>query len=103
MQRGYLLDDDDLVRQHVIRQLMCNFVVDKDDVAERFGIDFDRYFATSLAQLDELRDAGFVAKDGRRLLVTDDGRMFVRNVCMTFDRYLEAKMAGEKPVFSRTV
>jgi|CXWL01.1.fsa_nt_gi oxygen-independent coproporphyrinogen-3 oxidase len=103
VQRGYLLDDDDLVRQHVIRQLMCNFVVDKDDVAARFGLDFDRYFASSLAQLDELRDAGFVAEDGRRLLVTDDGRMFVRNVCMTFDRYLEAKMAGEKPVFSRTV
>jgi protoporphyrinogen/coproporphyrinogen III oxidase len=55
IERGYRLDDDDLVRQYVIRQLMCNFHVDKRDVEQRFGIDFDAYFASSLADLDELR------------------------------------------------
>jgi hypothetical protein len=29
--------------------------------------------------------------------------MFVRNVCMVFDRYLRARTAGAAPVFSRTV
>ena len=53
--------------------------------------------------VDEVRAVGFVDDDGRRLTISDRGRMFVRNVCMAFDRYLEAKMAGEKPVFSRTV
>jgi hypothetical protein len=29
--------------------------------------------------------------------------MFVRNVCMVFDRHLRQKAASERPVFSRTV
>jgi hypothetical protein len=29
--------------------------------------------------------------------------MFVRNICMIFDRYLRARATQEKPVFSRTV
>ena len=37
------------------------------------------------------------------IAVTPQGRMFVRNICMIFDRYLRARTAGAKPVFSRTV
>ncbi len=105
IQRGYLLDDDDRLRQWVIRQLMCNFAVDKGSVAERFGVDFDAYFADSLAALAEARDAGFVEESAGRLAVTERGRFFVRIVCMAFDRYLAAKaaQAAERPVFSRTV
>ena len=102
IQRGYRLDDDDRLRQHVIRQLMCNFAVDKGEVAARFGIDFDAYFAASLAKLDEPRAAGLLVETPARLEVTERGRLFVRNVCMAFDRYLEAKKP-DKPVFSRTV
>jgi len=103
IERGYLLDDDDVVRQYVIRQLMCNFHVDKRDVERRFGIDFDAYFAGSLAGLGELAAEGFVADTPDAVDVPAAGRLFVRNVCMAFDRYLEAKRQSEKPVFSRTV
>jgi oxygen-independent coproporphyrinogen III oxidase len=104
--RGYLLDQDDRIRQYVIQQIMCNFRITKADVAERFGVDFDQYLATSLARLDEVRDAGFVELDDEGLRVTPQGRVFVRNVCMAFDRYLldkEAAQEPERPVFSRTV
>jgi hypothetical protein len=37
------------------------------------------------------------------LRVTEPGRVFVRNVCMAFDRYLEARQATGKPAYSRTV
>jgi oxygen-independent coproporphyrinogen III oxidase len=104
--RGYLLDEDDRIRQYVIQQIMCNFRITKADVAERFGVDFDQYLAPSLARLDEVQDAGFVVLDEEGLRVTPQGRVFVRNVCMAFDRYLldkEAAEASERPVFSRTV
>jgi hypothetical protein len=29
--------------------------------------------------------------------------MFVRNICMVFDKYLARRTGGPKPVFSRTV
>ena len=103
IERGYLLDDDDKIRQFVIRQLMCDFRVDKRAVERRFGIDFDDYFAGALAGLDEVLAEGFVAVDGEAVTVAPSGRLFVRNVCMAFDRYLEAKRRAERPVFSRTV
>ncbi len=68
----------------------------------RFGMDFDAYFARSLEALQEVREAGFVELSGEGLRVKKEGRLFVRNVCMAFDKYLEAKNA-DKPVFSRTV
>ena len=46
---------------------------------------------------------GLVQVDADALDVTPVGRMFVRNVCMVFDRYLRARTAGPTPVFSRTV
>ncbi len=109
VQRGYLLDEDDVIRQHVIQQIMCNFRIEKDAVRRRFGVDFDDYFRDALARLDDVREAAFVVEDDDELRVTDRGRLFVRNVCMAFDRYLVEKerAAAEKeegtPVFSRTV
>jgi oxygen-independent coproporphyrinogen III oxidase len=100
--RGYVLDEDDRVRQYVIQQIMCNFRIARAEVAERFGVDFDRYFARSLESLREVEEAGFVERTDEGLRVMEEGRLFVRNVCMAFDRYLEAKTA-DKPVFSRTV
>ena len=99
IQRGYLLDDDDRLRRFVIRQLMCNFAVDKGEIERRFAVDFDRYFEGALAKL---ADAGrrmapsLVLDESRALRVTDEGRIFVRNVCMAFDRYLEARTGRRK-------
>jgi len=108
VQRGYLLDHDDVIRQYVIQQIMCNFRVSKSDVAERFGIAFDDYFADSRARLGDVRDAGFIEENEGELTVTARGRLFVRNVCMEFDRYLAQQQAEHEaeegtPVFSRTV
>lgn len=102
VEKGYRLDEDDKIRQYVIQQIMCNFRVSKEDVSKRFGVDFDSYFQHSLDALHEVRDAGFVELNKEGIRVKEEGRLFVRNVCMAFDRYLEAK-AAEKPVFSRTV
>jgi oxygen-independent coproporphyrinogen III oxidase len=106
--RGYLLDEDDRIRQYVIQQIMCNFRISKADLKARFGVDFDEYLATSLGRLDDVRDAGFVELDDEELRVTPPGRVFVRNVCMAFDRYMLEKettqaQASDRPVFSRTV
>jgi oxygen-independent coproporphyrinogen-3 oxidase len=103
VERGFVLDADDILRRHVITQLMCSFRVDVDHVERRFGIDFDAYFAV---ERDELRagpgEDGLVSVGARRIEVTPLGRSFVRNICMTFDRYLRTKQPSA-PVFSRTI
>jgi oxygen-independent coproporphyrinogen-3 oxidase len=105
IERGYALTPDDLVRRFVITELMCNFHVSRAVVGERFGIDFDRYFASELTGLagnaGPVAD-GFLRIDADGLTVTGPGRLFVRNICMAFDRYLPTHQAG-RPVFSRTI
>lgn len=104
IERGYALDSDDLLRRHVITQLMCNFHLDRRELEGRFGIDFERYFEAELHELSggagPVAD-GFLTIGRDALDVTPRGRLFVRNICMTFDRYLPAH-AG-RPVFSRTI
>jgi oxygen-independent coproporphyrinogen-3 oxidase len=104
VERGYALTADDRVRRYVIGELMCNFHVDGASLAGRFGVSLEDYFAPELTAL--LRPGGPVADGLVRLergglTVTPLGRLFVRNVCMTFDTYL-ASHEG-RPTFSRTV
>jgi oxygen-independent coproporphyrinogen-3 oxidase len=104
IERGYALSDDDKVRRHVITQLMCNFHVSRKAVEARFGINFGAYFAKELAMLSALDGPvgdGLLEIDEEALTVTSRGRLFVRNVCMAFDRYLKSHEG--RPVFSRTI
>jgi oxygen-independent coproporphyrinogen-3 oxidase len=104
--RGRRLSADDALRRHVILELMCNLRLDVADVERRFGIDFGRTFAAELESLtgpDSPVAHGLMTLEPHRLQVTPRGRLFVRNICMAFDRYLDARLTSEKPVFSRTV
>ncbi len=105
IERGYVLDDDDRVRREVISRLMCNFHLPIPEVESRFGVEFASYFAEELAELrraDGPVKHGFVRITPAAIDVVGNGHLFVRNVCMVFDRYLKAKR-GDAPVFSRTV
>jgi oxygen-independent coproporphyrinogen-3 oxidase len=102
-ERGYGLDDDDRLRRVVISELMCNLSLDTQDVERRFGIDYASYFAVERQELEAGPMAhGFLRERDGVLRVTSKGRLFVRNICMIFDRHLrETRLAI--PVFSRTV
>jgi len=104
IERGYRLDADDHIRRFVITNLMCNFRVVRSEVESRFPIEFAKYFAHELAELDESAVAdGFVTIDDAAITVTPLGRLFVRNIAMVFDRHLRARATSAIPVFSRTV
>ncbi len=103
--RGYALDEDDQRRRAVILALMCNFHLSVPDWERRFGRPFAETFAAELAELRAPggpEEAGFVRTTPGAIEVTPVGTLFVRNLCMVFDRYLKTKR-GDAPVFSRTV
>ncbi len=105
IERGYVLDDDDKLRRDVITSLMCNFWCDPREIERKHGIEFDAYFAAEIAELtgeDGPAAHGFVEVHPDRIEVVGQGRLFVRNVAMVFDRYLRSKR-GETPIFSRTI
>jgi len=99
---GYRLTDDDVVRRHVIMRLMCDMELTKADVEGQFGLRFDEYFAEALAKLEEFVADGLLRITEEKLIVTDLGRLVIRNIAMCFDAHLE-RMMRERPIFSRTV
>ncbi len=99
--RGYRLSADDRIRGTVISRLLCHAVVSKAEIEQEFGIAFDRYFARELEALRELEQDGLVACSAEEISITPRGRIFMRNVAMVFDRYLQAEAA--QPRFSRTL
>ena len=104
IERGYALTDDDSIRRQVITELMCNFFVDRRRIETKFGIDFDQYFGSELETLTApggpVSD-GFLQISPQGLEVADGGRLFVRSICMHFDRYLGRH--ADRPTFSRTI
>ena len=101
--RGYRLSADDLIRRAVIGRLLCHTVIPKREVEREFSISFDEYFSKEIARLDEAAEDGLVALSADEICVMPLGRIFIRNVAMVFDRYLEEQRMAEKPLFSKTL
>jgi len=101
--RGYRLSQDDRLRRAVISRLLCHTVVIKDEIAREFGVDFDQYFAGELARLEPPSEDGLVLLEADQIRTTWLGRIFIRNLAMVFDPYLEKQQLAAKPLFSKTL
>ncbi|HSO07667.1 MAG TPA: oxygen-independent coproporphyrinogen III oxidase [Pelomicrobium sp.] len=88
--RGLELAADDLLRRAVIQGLICHFELSFEPIESQYLIDFNRYFAHELAELKAMEADGLVQIKPDWIGVTPRGRLLIRNVCMTFDRYLRA-------------
>jgi oxygen-independent coproporphyrinogen-3 oxidase len=99
--KGYRLNDDDILRRHVIMRIMCDFELDMSSVEQKFGIDFKQCFSWGLNNLKELQDDGLVEIEGNKLTVNEMGRLLIRNIAMNFDGYIERKEDTAR--YSRTV
>jgi oxygen-independent coproporphyrinogen-3 oxidase len=101
--RGYRLSPDDRLRRAVIGRLLCHTVIPKREVEREFSISFDDYFAAELARLSEPSADGLVILGRDEIRVTPVGRIFIRNIAMVFDRYIEEQKMDQKPLFSKTL
>lgn len=103
--RGIRLTSDDSLRRAVIQKLICHFELSKSEFEKAHHLDFDDYFAKECHKLAAFEQAGMVEIDARSIRVTTKGRLFIRNICMVFDRYLgmpnEIKL--ERIPYSRTI
>lgn len=100
--RGLRVTAEDQLRRSVINRLLCHCVIYKSEIEREFGILFDEHFAPELAQLKELERDGLVRLDRYHIEVAALGRIFIRNVAMVFDAYLN-KEAVQQKAFSRTL
>lgn len=94
IERGYVLDQDDLRRRRVITEIMCNGAVDLgENGANRFAEELDR--------LEPLVGEGLATIDGTRIEATELGQLFLRRIALVFDTH--SRRRPKTGMFSRTV
>lgn len=101
VEKGITLGEDDLLRRFVIKELMCNLFLDKQNVSETFEVDFDAYFAEELTALKEFEKDGLLRMNQHFIEVFEPARLFIRNICMCFDAYMKKKANQQR--FSRII
>lgn len=92
IQKGLILTKDDILRRDVIHTLMCQGVVDKKQIEERYQIVFDEYFAKECAMLEEFVLRGLVHPSDPldpKICLSPQGYLLMRHVASVFDRYLQ--------------
>jgi oxygen-independent coproporphyrinogen-3 oxidase len=87
--RGIWLNEDDVLRRAVISKLLCHCVLHKPEIESEFGIRFDEYFADEMKRLETLQSDGLLFLNDETISVSQLGRIFIRNVSMVFDKYLQ--------------
>lgn len=84
-------------------QLMCHLQIDKRRIEQKFGIDFETYFAADLPKLKTFIADDLLENNSERIFIKGAGKLIIRNVAMCFDAHLAEMTKEKKPVFSKTV
>src|SRR6185369_1439733 len=100
LSRAYFLTNEDKTRRETIMRVMCDLSLDYAAISKKLGIDFASHFADELAALKTFAEDDLVRFSADGFTVTDQGRLFIRNIAMCFDNTLAP--AGERK-HSRTI
>ncbi len=95
--KGHILNDEDLIiRKHILNltcELETSWTKDSLNFAELPEV---------LIALKEIENDKLIVIENNKIKITEEGRPFVRNICMAFDLHLKRK-SPETNLFSMTV
>ncbi len=95
--KGHVLSQEDLIiRQHILN-LMCAFETSWADPAMYFP-----EISDVLQRLQEMQNDHLLVIEQERIMITEQGKPFVRNICMAFDLHLKRRKP-ETQIFSMTI
>jgi oxygen-independent coproporphyrinogen-3 oxidase len=81
-------------------RVMCDLSLDYPAMSRRLGVNFASHFEREIEALAAFESDGLVRRSAGGMEVTDTGRLFIRNIAMTFDNTLAP--VGERK-HSRTI
>jgi oxygen-independent coproporphyrinogen-3 oxidase len=102
IEKGYKTDGTDVAVREVINEIMCNNRLNWQNISDRLNTSPDnlkRLTCFDPARLKPLADDGLVSFDDNQILVTQTGRVLIRNVAALFD----PKLHTGKKQFSKTI
>jgi oxygen-independent coproporphyrinogen-3 oxidase len=102
IERGYELNNNDLICRSVINEIMCNGFLDFDSIASEFSIsteEIKKIVDYDPSKLDQFKENNLLSIDDGKIKLNPEGFFVVRNIAMEFDPLLNV---GEDK-YSKTV
>lgn len=89
IQKGYKLSETEKVVREVVEELMCNYHVDFEAVANNLGLENAETVKNccnyDVAKLKDMENDGIITINGNCITLTDERSPFVRNVAAAID------------------
>ncbi|WET03522.1 oxygen-independent coproporphyrinogen III oxidase [Flavobacterium sp. YJ01] len=95
--KGHILNEEDLI----IRKHILNLTCELQTSWTKDSLNFNELPEVLIA-LKEIENDGLIVIEENSIKITEEGRPFVRNICMAFDLHLKRK-SPETNLFSMTV
>ncbi|MFW5886300.1 MAG: oxygen-independent coproporphyrinogen III oxidase [Bacteroidota bacterium] len=102
IERGYILTSDDNICREIITQVMCNKYIDWDELSNRLSLPREEILRACRydpVKLNELQEDGLLIFDDKKIMVTNTGHFFIRNIASIFDPWL----SQEQDKYSKTL
>jgi len=88
LENSMKLSKEDILRRRVIHSFRNYFNVDKNSIAQEFGIDFQKYFEGELLSLRKYVKDELVTISNDYIHITEIGQQFANLIASTFDSYI---------------
>lgn len=90
--KGYVLNEQEQITRSIIDMLMCNNIIYWDRIAADYGVSVD-YIKSIVgydqSEIDNLANDGIISATENCIEMTEDGKIFVRNVSSAFDQLIK--------------
>jgi oxygen-independent coproporphyrinogen-3 oxidase len=100
--RGYSVTKEQKVIRDVINNLMCNYYVNFNDIADKNEISINKLYEIidfSYENFDEFVRDGILEISNDKINVYENGRLFTRNIAMKFDPLVKKNIG----TYSKTI
>ena len=100
--RGYSVTKEQKLIRDVINNLMCNYYVDFNDIANNNEISIDELYEIidfSYENFDDFIEDGILEIKNEKVNVFENGRLFTRNIAMKFDPLVKKNIG----TYSKTI
>ena len=100
--RGYSVTKEQKVIRDVINNLMCNYYVDFNDIANNNEVSIDELYEMidfSYENFDDFIEDGILEIQNDKVNVFENGRLFTRNIAMKFDPLVKKNIG----TYSKTI
>lgn len=100
--RGYSVSKEQKVIRDVINNVMCNYYVDFNDIANNNEVSLDELYEMidfSYENFDDFIEDGILEIENEKVNVFENGRLFTRNIAMKFDPLVKKNIG----TYSKTI